>query len=746
MAVFALGVSCVVTQLVLMREMLGVFAGNELVLGVVLGNWLLLMGLGAALGRWLRPHEARVDPHPVPAAADGLGAGVEAGVVGLAGLLVLTALVPPAQIVVLRGLRSWVFLPGEAIGVVETVLASFVVLMPYCLAAGFGLALACRLRQEPDAAAGAGSVYVMDSLGSVAGGVLFSFVLVSRLDHVALSGVPAALNLVTAAWLAWNLRHGRKAASGFLAATVLFLGAGLGAWLGLANPDASSTARQFPAQRILFRGHSPYGRLVVTEAGGQTNFLQNGVVLASTPNLEASEETAHFALAQRPDARRVLLIGGTLSGAAREILRHRVGRLDSVELDPLVSAVGRRFLPAEFGDPRLRVVEDDARRFVRRAGAGYDVLVVALPDPATAQLNRFFTHEFFQETRRLLGSRGVLSFAVGRYENFAGPELAALLSCARQTAARSFAHVRLLPAGRVFFVASDAPLTVDIASALAGAGVATRWVNRGYLAGALAPDRLAGVERAASQPAPVNRDFAPALYDRHLGHWASQFQSRGRWLAVAFVAVTAVYIARLRGAACAIFASGFAGATLEIVLLLVMQVLAGAVYRQVAWVVTLFMAGLAAGAFAAARWRGAWVRASGEGSAAGALRGVRLALGLTAVGVAGLAVLVPAGLPVLGAGLALPAGEAVIQGILLLFTFSLASLVGAQFPLANRLAAAVPNAPARLFAADFAGAALGALLTSAWLLPVAGVAGTCWLAAALNVGAAGMVFWRTRAV
>ena len=47
----------------------------------------------------------------------------------------------------------------------------------------------------------AGRVYVADSLGSVAGGALFSFVLVRFLDHIALLAVPALLNLAAAAWL-----------------------------------------------------------------------------------------------------------------------------------------------------------------------------------------------------------------------------------------------------------------------------------------------------------------------------------------------------------------------------------------------------------------------------------------------------------------------------------------------------------------------------------------------------------------
>ena len=117
MAVFAIGFSCVITQLALMREALGAFAGNELVLGVMLGNWLLIMGIGAVLGRW----SERLN-HPGRA---------------LAVILVVIAVLPSAQIIALRGLRQFVFLRGVSLGVTETVLTSFLVLLPYCLPAGF---------------------------------------------------------------------------------------------------------------------------------------------------------------------------------------------------------------------------------------------------------------------------------------------------------------------------------------------------------------------------------------------------------------------------------------------------------------------------------------------------------------------------------------------------------------------------------------------------------------------------------
>ena len=209
--------------------------------------------------------------------------------------------------------------------------------------------------------------------------------------------------------------------------------AGIAAFVWLANADALSTSLQFPGQNVLFRGNSPYGRLVVTESGGETNFIENGIAVVSTPNIEQVEEAAHYAMAQRPDARRVLLVSGGVAGVAKEILKYNVAGVDCVELDPLVIETGRRFLPEHFADSRIRVIATDARQFVRQTTNHYDVVILALPDPSTAQLNRFFTVEFFSGVKRVLADGGVLSFALGRYENYVSPELAQLLASAHRS-------------------------------------------------------------------------------------------------------------------------------------------------------------------------------------------------------------------------------------------------------------------------------------------------------------------------
>ncbi len=49
--VIALGFSALVTQVILLREFLSIFNGNELVIGIILTNWMILTGLGSFLGK-----------------------------------------------------------------------------------------------------------------------------------------------------------------------------------------------------------------------------------------------------------------------------------------------------------------------------------------------------------------------------------------------------------------------------------------------------------------------------------------------------------------------------------------------------------------------------------------------------------------------------------------------------------------------------------------------------------------------
>lgn len=682
------------TQLTLMRELLSVFSGNEMVFGIILGNWLLLTGIGSYLGK-----SASKLRNPL---------------VALILTEILIAILPVAYVFLVRILRNVIFIRGAMVGLAQTVVSCFVLLLPYCLIAGYLLTLACCVLSSKDEPRSIGQVYFMDNIGDIAGGLLFSFVLIYFFNHFGILYFPAFLNLFFAGVLAFSVRRR------FLLAVVVLITAGFAALVATLDLDAVSTKIEYSGQNVVYRGNSPYGDLVVTESAGQYNFIESGVPLFSTHNIEEVEETVHYAMAQRPDAQPVLLISGGISGAAEEITsKYNVSRLDYVELDPLIIEIGKKYLPESLADPRIHVVNTDGRLFVRQTTRRYDVLIADLPDPSTSQLNRFYTYQFFREAKDILTDQGVLAVSLGHYENYLSKELARLIAVTHHTLKQVFRNILVIPGGRIFFLASDGPLYEDIAARLEQAGIPTQLVNRHYLNGTLTPDRLADMRRAVSQEAAVNRDFSPVLYYHHLLYWISQFKMKLGVLAGVLLFFLGLYLLRMRAVPFAIFTTGFAASSLEVVLLIGFQILYGYVYHRVGLIVTVFMLGLAVGSFTMNRML--------------PKRTTRDLVKLE-FGIALYAACLPFVLMGLGkVGTGLPFSISVHLGVPIL-TFFLAAFVGMEFPLAGKADfKGTASTAARLYTADFVGACLGALLVSTFLIPLVGVISVCLIVAGLNI-------------
>jgi len=697
-AVCCLGISHIITQLVLMRELLCVLAGNEMIFGIILAAWFLLMGLGALLGRWSGRLAGRITE------------------LVLAHLLV--AILPVADVFLLRALRNVVFVRGVEVGVVQSLVICLLLLAPFCLIGGYVLTLACELLAARRDAASIGKVYFLDVLGDIGGGLLFSFVLIYLVGHFGALYVPAAINLAAAVTVALAARKRALAA----AAAAVALGAAAAA--GAVDLGGLSTAMEYSGRNVVYSGNSPYGRLVVTESSGQYDFIENGVPLFSTQEVRHVEETVHYAMAQRPAAEDVLLVSGGVSGTAGEILKYPVRRVDYVELDPLIIEVARRFVPAGLADERIAVHLTDGRRFVRQTGRRYDVVIVDVPDPSTFQINRFYTVEFFRHVRRALSEGGVMVISLGGYANYMSRDLARLIAVIHRTLGEVFARVRMLPGERVFFLASDGELTGDIAGRIERAGVETKWVRPEVLDATLTPDRIAELRRAVSDDAPANRDFSPVLYYYQLLYWTGKHPARYGVLAAVAAIALAAYAVRLRAVTLAVFTTGFAASALEVIVLVGFQIVHGYVYHRVGLIVTTFMMGLAVGSHLANRW----LDRAGRRDLVKLELAVAAYAGLVPVALLGLDRLAAAGAESLSAWVAFP-----------LLTFALAVLVGMEFPVAGKAGfQAVAPTASRLYTADFVGACIGALLVSTLLIPLVGIFAVCAIVAALNV-ASGLI-------
>jgi len=676
-AVVALGMTSLVTQIILLRDFLSVFYGNELVIGILLGNWMVLTGIGSYLGRWFERVRRLRD---------------------LATILVgFCAVLPLLTLFLLRYLRNIVFPIGTMIDIVQILSGSFILLMPYCLVSGSAFALFVRLVSDEGRANRITGVYAWESIGSVIGGLLFNSLLIFFLDAFQSLVLLLAINLVVATILSLSAGSRRMR---LLVPALLFAFLLLGL---LWNWDEMTKRFLFKDQDLVYSRDTPYGSLTVTQQADQKNFYENNVLLSSTNDATASEEAVHYAMVQHPQPKSVLLISGAISGAANEILKYGVARIDYVEIDPWLIDIVRRYTSA-LPPGKISVVNEDPRRYVRRTPNRYDIALINVPEPSTAQANRYYTVEFFKELKQTLNPGAVISLGLLSSTDYLSDESRQVNSVLYATLKSSFDNILIVPGLRTYFIGSDSTLSIDIPRLVEARGLKNDYVNRYYLDEQVLEQRSQSIERTLKSNAAVNADFAPTSYYRQVLYWLSYFQSSS-WAPVVLILLAAAFIAlNLNTVSFGILTGGFAASSVEILLLLSFQIIYGYVYQMLGFIITVFMAGLALGALGGRRMvRRPSLRA---------YVGVQFILGSYCV-------LLP--LAILWLKEASHAAILVHSAFLLL-TFVLALLVGIEFAMASTLRQGkIAAVASELYSIDLIGSALGAFVVTVYLVPLVGI-------------------------
>ena len=729
---FSLGFIALVSQVVLIREMVVACAGSEISMGMVLAAWLLWGAVGSLAGSRLARRTK----------AEG----------ALAVLMALLCLALPASVALVRAMKGlFGILPGEIVGLAWILFASFAMTAPVCVLLGLlFVANAASLRASGAGAASAsGGVYLWEAAGAAAGGAVATYLLLPRLDNFELAWIIMGLSAVTAAVILWG-RMGRRA--WLLLAALVVLAAAV-RLTGLDRAlEAASLSWRWSGLGLVENLDSRYGNIAAVRRFEQVGLYESGLLVFSYPDRASAEEAVHYALLQHPGPARLLLVGGGVAGALGEALKYPDLRVDYVELDPELIECARRHLDDEasapLDSPRVEVFVTDGRLFVQSTDRHYDVVVIDLPDPLTAQINRFYTVGFFREVERLIGPGGLLAFRVTSAENYIGDELADFLSGLRRSLEEVFAQVVVLPGHSALFFASpragllsaDPQILVD---RLLARGVRTQFVSEHQIPFRLTVDRIAYLEeRLAQGNGEINTDLRPVCYFYNMLLRSTRFGSaersvlgalkglRGGWAAAAVALLFSPFLLaaarrRLRTQAAllgAIFAAGFSVIGMEIVMILAFQVFCGYVYSKIGMVMAAFMAGLAVGAWAARRLE------AGRTAGPGRLAAVQAAM-------AGLALLGWVALVGFESG---RAGTHGIEAFTLLFLFASGTLGGLQFIMANSLylrlrAEAADRALGAGYGVDLLGSAFGAVLVSAVLIPISGIPMTLAIIAGLNV-------------
>ena len=672
--VIATGISSVVTQLLIIREFLTQFQGNEIVIALILFNWLILGGMGTLL--------ARVVPRRFqPATA-----------IRLAWMSLVLGGLAILQILAIRQFRDIIFIHGSSVGFYPTWLFTFLAIAPYCLLLGFVLPYSLFVLRADSAQYPGARIYITDNIGDITGGALFSFALVylvSPLQAMLLSHLP----LLGAIYLLFPA-PGRHRPAVFLALGLVgvILGAGVILEKRSLTPGAG---------KLVYYRETRYGRIEVHKDQDQHTLFEDGVPVFSSQNLSLAEETIHYPLAQLDPANHILLISAR-GGVMAELKKYRYKTIDYVELDPAVTDVQFRFGMIE-AIPGLNVIHQDGRSYLAHTDKIYDAIIVNLPEPGTFQTNRFYTDRFFAMAKEHLAPHGILSFSMQGYDNYLAEAQRQKLSSLYNTVSPYFKNVLLLPGQKVFFLCSDQHLAVDIPAALAQRNISSAYIS-GFFYGNLTPERIEYLNQRLDPSTPINIDTSPHLMRLMFSQWFAKFQTSPYIFFFVLSVFAVIYLLWISREEFVLFSTGCLTMGCEILVIFAFQIYFGYIYLQIGIIITVFLAGLLPGA-----WLGHKLTHPGKQVLIltdGLLIGFLVLFVLAIVSFADR-------LPV---------------SFYLVFGFAVSLACGFQFPVALYLKGSDNAAAARTFSADLIGAACGTLVTSVVLIPYVGI---LWAAAAL---------------
>ncbi len=267
--------------------------------------------------------------------------------------------------------------------------------------------------------AGAGRVFFISTIGSVAGVLVTAFGLIPYLGNFAATLVVAAiLALLPLVALVGGVAP--AAARRSLAVTA---GIALVAALGLLAGADAYTGRMWPAS---YNGQawsheasyrSSFGTVKVLKSDPHENgqffriYFQDGLVQNVVDSNNQSMSLYTYALealsyAYRPELRSALVLG-IGAGMVPMRLAGRGVRVDTVDIDPAsLRAASEVF---GFDATKVHAHQADARTFLRECSNGYDVVIVDLfhgdgvPD-------YLVTRDFFRDLKRCLGKSGIAVF------------------------------------------------------------------------------------------------------------------------------------------------------------------------------------------------------------------------------------------------------------------------------------------------------------------------------------------------
>lgn len=547
-------------QLLLMREIMNITGGYELITGSFLGSWLI----GSAIGASMAGKSSLNDIKKIN----------------------LVFSLSPLISLLLMLFISRVFLnPGESPSFMVAIIGTFLVLIPFCLVSGFTFIKLLTIAGKGNNLL-AGKSFSIETTGGIASGIILSIFTAGLVNTYKLLLIIVLLS-ITYVLTNYYLKDKRPVK---IAKLIVFILASLTI---LSNPDIFFRQILLPGVKVTMTKDTPYGNISKGKYKGEESLYYNQRLLAYNDDATEREEDIHYAMLQSESPGKVIMISGSLRSHLPEILKYPVNSIIYIERDPFLASLETSVINNFPGN--TIVVNKDAYKYIRDSNEKVDVIILLVPPPSTLLLNRYYTSEFFSEVRKRLNPGGVFMCSPGPGDNYFNKESLNMYSSIYNSLAASFKNIMPVVGNKLYFIASDNALSSSFCKLADKRNIKNIYVSSDFLDDVLVSRKSEELVSLIDRGTRENRSGFPVACYQSQSYQFSKTLDEKIPAMIFLLLAFAVPVGAIRRRNLLMYFSASALAGFEIILLLTLQIMVGNMYQLTGLIIAGLMAGLAVG-------------------------------------------------------------------------------------------------------------------------------------------------------
>ncbi|MEI6048122.1 MAG: hypothetical protein WCS03_04425 [Bacteroidota bacterium] len=558
---FIIGLVSSSVQLLLLREMMNIAGGYELITGIFLGSWLIGSAIGASLA--------------------GKSPLIDVGKINL-----IFALSPIVSILLLFFLSGLFLNRGETPSFLVSMVYTFLVLLPFCLVSGFTFVKLISIAGKANYFV-PGKSFSIETVGGVAAGILISLLTSGLLNTYQLLLLLIIFSLAYVL-LTFFIRSYKSGIFTKISITVL------ASCIIIFNPDNFFRQILLPGIKVIGTIDTPYGNITEGKYKDEKSVYYNQRLLSYNNDAIEREEDIHYAMLQSESPEKIILVSGSLRSHLPEIFKYPVKKIIYIERDP---ALAKSEISATDTLPgKVVIANTDAFRYISSSGELVDVIILLIPPPSTLLLNRYYTTEFFKAVKDKLNSGGIFMCSPGPGNNYFNKESLNLYSSIYNSLAAVFKNVKPVAGNKLYFIASDKELSVSFCRLTEKRNIKNIYVSSDFLADDLVTMKSDEVSLLMDHKIKQNSSAFPVA----CSHFQSYNFSKNIDEKIPAIIILIIFfvlpVLTIKRKNLQMYFSASALAGFEIIMLLTLQLIVGNMYQLTGLIIAGLMTGLAIGA------------------------------------------------------------------------------------------------------------------------------------------------------